>query len=97
MGDLKAVLAKAADLIEQHGWIQGDYGNPDTGFCAAGAIWWAIAGRKRDISLETSPHNGSFVAALDMLPYGVGGAASWNDNPRTTKEDVIQALRKAAA
>lgn len=32
------VLARAKQLIETHGWVQGDYGGEDCGFCLFGAI-----------------------------------------------------------
>lgn len=86
----------AADLIEQHGHHKGSYGDPGIGFCAAGAIWWALAGRMRMTVDATSEINAHFVGALDLLAPGPGGVAAWNDHPRTTKEAVIAELRRAA-
>ena len=38
------VLLKAAENISKHGHIKGDYGSPDQGFCAMGAIRYAMFG-----------------------------------------------------
>jgi hypothetical protein len=96
MEDVKVILGEAADLIEKHGWVRCVYGNPEVGFCAAGAIWYAITGVPRG-QLVRGPANDTFMAALELLPCGSGGVAAWNDNPRTTKDDVIRTLREAAA
>lgn len=97
MRDEKEVFAQAADLIEKHGHLKGDYGGPAEGFCVAGAVWWALAGQTRLARHACTPLNGEFVDLLDRLPQGPGGISGWNDNPRTTKADAIQLLRKAAA
>lgn len=92
----REALLKAADLIEEHGHRRYAYGNPAEGFCAAGAIWWALAGSPRGPLSHITAWNAPFIQAINMLPQA-GALAAWNDNPRTTKEDVIRTFREVAA
>ena len=76
----RALLLKAANMIETHGWIQGAASNGH-GFCALGAI--CLTGE-------------NYCAAIDALHRIVPQIMDWNDAPGRTKEEVIATLRKAA-
>lgn len=84
------ILNEAADLIEKFGWIQGNYGAEECGYCALGAIL-AV-----DFDDDYSIHSfNNYIQ--DNHPDMNLGAVEWNDTPGRTKEEVISTLRKAAA
>jgi hypothetical protein len=35
---VQSIAARAAELIREHGWLKGKYGDCGKGFCAVGAI-----------------------------------------------------------
>jgi hypothetical protein len=100
----RRVLLKAADLIEQRGWAQGRFEDADGRLCIHGAIHVAVSGlavrndRDRD-SLSTAAWH-QFREYL--LVEGVErelvrlGFMFWNDSPKRTQKEVVQALREAA-
>jgi hypothetical protein len=87
------ILLTAADLLEQHGWIQG-HRRTNRGRCVLGAIdfhwdqvnevdkWNALTKILAHINLFTQDNTWSLAA--------------WNDEPGRTKAEVITALRAAA-
>lgn len=85
----RQVLLEAADLIEEKGWCQGMYNNRSGAMCMMGAI--INAGRRHE-------HRYTSRAHLRLIE-AVGGVAPvlWNDAPERTQEEVVSALRKAAA
>lgn len=98
------VLRKAAELIEKFGWTQGtlaraEMGNPcgelspfATCFCAIGAVRRAthlVAGSSREVFHRAI---GLFCDAVET-----NNVPRWNDTAGRTKEEVIDALRRAAA
>lgn len=92
-GDFLPAIAdnydRAAELLEQYGWVQGKYGDIGTGgFCLMGAI------------AETSgPNRGyyQFNAIMTATGGAFQGGTTWNDFPGRTKEEVIAKLREVAA
>lgn len=99
----KAILNKAADLLEQ-GFLKGRLAadsrgrttgatSPDaTAFCSIGAIIAAesrlgIAGRK------TRCVSALVEGFLGLEPYGI---VEWNNDPERTQDEVVTAFRKAA-
>lgn len=81
------VLRKAARLIEKYGLAKGRHGSKREGFCAIGAVDAA------------TPDGLGYSAAMTRLYRHLGhgvGIAEWNDTPGRTKEEVLQALRRAA-
>ena len=80
------VLLKAAEYIEEHGWCQHAFGEPDGRVCLEGAInRTAYNGSERD------------AAVRRMIGHLNGQTpAFWNDMRGRTKEEVIAALREAA-
>jgi hypothetical protein len=84
------VLLEAADLLRERGWCQhflSDGGR----FCAEGAIRKAAEGTLAKTSLK-------FIQARGLLKKHLGAKyiAVWNDDPRRTKKQVIEALEAAA-
>lgn len=82
------MLLDAADCIEKHGWVQGQIGHPQVGFCLSGAI------------IEVS-HDRDMQKAADAVKAHLrcppsdhfGPVVKWNDAPGRTKEEVVAALR----
>lgn len=83
------ILVKAKGLIEQDGWIQGDPGRPEWGWCARGAV-------QRATQLYPDSTTEDYVTALDALQKVVGNTITvWNDVPRRTKGEVLTAFGAA--
>lgn len=103
---MNEVLAKAAELIGEFGHRKKDLGGEDRGFCAQGAICYAVSGdmssyvdeRVREatttlaVSLGHEPGPGAFD-----LDDSWGHNVEWNNAPERSAEDVILALKRAAA
>lgn len=90
------ILLKAAEIIEEHGWGQGNYRDETTGcYCVMGALWEAdiaVTGGQRENTLwdkETS---------LLRRYLGQVNLVRWNDelDPEVGKNVVVAALRAAA-
>lgn len=103
------VLLRAADIIGERGWTQGDYINEAGCVCAVGAIRAAAA---EQAGLD------NFLDVLDgdaVLPVGLsdaarraellagahvddpfGGLVGWNDAEGRTADEVVTILRAAA-
>lgn len=99
-------LDRAADVLEQNEWIQGRFARDidgdvvDSGsrkavkFCVLGAIFH-VSGHGRYASKSV---HARFHALADQLESHLKHPViSWNDDPARTKEEVVAALRGAAA
>lgn len=84
------ILRKAADVIRERGWHQGDYEGPGGGVCAEGAINVVCNGTPNE-SGETA-HKARVVLASFLNNI----INSWNDAPDRTVDEVIAALEEAA-
>ena len=79
------VLKEAAQIIEEHGWVQGKPGRPGEGYCMVGAIQ------------EVSGFTPCLITAVGLVrSITQEDLAYWNDQPGRTKEEVLHVLRKAA-
>lgn len=58
-------IRTARKLISEHGWIKGQMGSPETGFCAMGALQYALD------SVEQPRDLMSDVIAQDQLEYAL--------------------------
>ena len=95
-----ACLRAAAKRIVDRGWLQGDYGSCSRGYCVLGAIIaefggtdnrWDKAGIRYNDVIDVA--NG--YARLHNYPeYNI---RRYNDTKRTTKKDIVSALRGAAS
>ncbi len=92
VGPLEAVvLRKAADLIDERGWLQGQNFDADGRCCA----FWALgkaAGKQRGLR----PIYDQFAGYLHARNPRWREVSSWNDAPGRTKEQVVAALRECA-
>lgn len=102
---MNELLNKAADLIEERGWNQGDYRSPVGALCAIGAIITAND-EARGIHPETIEFNlwstpvreavETLAKQLDQEPLVPPYVMNWNDTPGRTATEVVSMLRKAA-
>lgn len=73
-----------AQLIEKYGWIQGEGGDKEVGFCTVGAMSEVTRGR-------------SYLPLLTKIHEKIDGCAvRWNDDSERTKQDVISMFRSIA-
>ncbi len=91
------VLDAAADYIEEHGWVQGQYANLDGAVCVSGAICAILTGDPCGYKTGfKSPFRPSpekiFLECNQIYTESIG---DWNDAPGRTKEDVVSGLRLA--
>lgn len=99
------VLNRAADLIEERGWVQGNGGfDGSAGLCLEGGIF-AASGLGWTVAAEMAAREGTCPAYEAVLNHlSIGGDRSyggrlwlWNDKPARTAAEVIEVLRAAAA
>lgn len=99
------ILDRAADLIARNGWWQGFYYDLGTdlprrecALCTRGAINLAANGRAPDrLSDAAEDALRALERHLDISGEYPHSVADWNDNPERTVEQVVAALRGAAA
>ena len=97
----KETLKKAADLIDEAGWIQGGIISATEGFDAYGAILSASTRigiydteeRVEIQQLAMARVSFSYFIPVDNLCMAL---VSWNDDPARTKQEVVETLRIAA-
>jgi hypothetical protein len=94
------VMRNAAEYLETHGWMTGVSGVMDTQpqRCAVGALYAGMGvsfldrcGHPNKDAVQAAH---SHLDAVLMTPDG--GAATWNDQPERTAEEVIAKLREVA-
>lgn len=95
------VLSRAADLLEEHGWVQRQYGDPVIGFCLVGAIDWVTFGQT-DIppsGVEIFEIEARLFRSINLDSGSLrdrNALTGWNDTWGRTKDEVVAALREAA-
>jgi hypothetical protein len=100
------VVREAAHIIRDNGFGKKQYYDRSTNcYCAAGAIRQAASERGREIYRSSDPHTWlteSEEVQVNQICYKADGLLSgqgrtpnivaWNDEPGTTKEDVLEFL-----
>lgn len=83
------VCAKAAELIREHGWVQGRFGDKRSGYCLDGALNLAYSGHPRSCNTPIG---------VRKLVGGIIGRnhVRWNDDPLRTVEEVLAVLDEAS-
>lgn len=97
----REALKKAADLIDEAGWIQGGIISATDGFDAYGAILSASTRIGIYDTEERVEIQQSAMAKISFgLPYSYDNLCmalvAWNDDPDRTKQEVVETLRTAA-
>lgn len=92
------LLLKAADCIEANGHLRNDLGRPGKGFCVLGAVIYAESGDAQALNygLMFNPVMRDALARLRVV-IGMDSEIGWNNRPERTKDEVVSALRAAAA
>ena len=94
-----AILARAADRIDRHGWAKGEERSDDGGYCALGAID-AEAHDAGLRSYEVDNLVEETVASLPVTPPDHWNPRDalcwWNDCRGRTAEGVTRTLRAQA-
>jgi len=89
-------LLRAADYINEHGWIQNRLNGFDGSVCALGALY-KVEEQLKDEGLRYHQIHPAFIGALNKLENTVHGTIpKWNDAPTRTKKQVIHAFYDAA-
>lgn len=88
---VKEILILAKERLEE-GWGQGRYYNDETQcYCIAGAIWQCTGGLQDAIAAI-----GAVAKAINPNALtGEGTVVKWNDDPRRTKQEVLQKIQEA--
>lgn len=92
---VQTTLDKAAELIERDGWCQLKTGSPGHPHCILGAV------RDGLIEMGLDGQKDEFVAAREEIATrlfrhfrrGFNAVTKWNDDPSTTRQDVLNVLR----
>lgn len=101
----QALLNRAADILDERGWHQGDFADSDDRcVCLIGAINLAYAEAEGLPLLATGDHigyddyNEAYGDAIVRVYAATGEAfaTAWNDAPGRTKDEVQEMLRRAA-
>jgi hypothetical protein len=94
---------KAVQRIETYGWRKQAYGNFDMGFCILGAMNAdtynsRLNTRERAAVASAAWQLGSSWIVEHEAPMAVAGClVRFNDEERTTEEDVLLLLKTASA
>lgn len=90
---ISQVLLAAAARIERDGWCQGGCGRDGDRRCMMAAL-----GDEHDLALPTAPSWLTLYRALERhIRPGSKLLSVWNDQPDRTVDEVLAALRGAAA
>jgi hypothetical protein len=92
----------ARSVLEQHGWTQGNFGEPGVGFCTLGAIRQAREETKRlgmTVDAWLDARGVLLNAIYNVLPLDEwsGSLIDWNDAKGRTKDEVFDLFDRAVA
>lgn len=95
------IVRRAAEMIEEFGWIQGSIGGRNIGMCARGAIYHSARAQTADWVMPAKRAEDAFTKFLVGIPadchsYIVPTLPCWNDEPDRTAEEVLQWMHKFA-
>lgn len=85
---MASLRLKAAELIEQHGWAQGDY-QCGGRLCLIGALRAAACGNPWDVNADIT-----IGPALMQMGFEPGTSQAWEWNDKHTKDEVLAKLRE---
>jgi hypothetical protein len=93
------IYAKAADVLVEKGWCQGEKKNDEGNLCAIGALMeveddYLESKYAMDAAAERLAAGGEASAMRTGLLHPL---ARWNDRPERTAEDVILLFKELAA
>lgn len=91
---------KAARQHVERGWMQGKLTDYNGNVCAMGAVSIAAGMRIGSMvshTMEWDRHQAQYEALMKQIPEGFFDVAAFNDDPATTKQDVLNLFDKALA
>jgi hypothetical protein len=97
------LVRKAADVLQDRTWVQGEYGDADKGMCAVTSIHFTATGdsthaaqgdRRPRLVNDTLITFGNWLEAAGFTTFG--SVPAWNDTSGRTKDEVLQVMRKFA-
>jgi hypothetical protein len=91
------ILRRAAQVLAERGWCQGDYEDEQGHVCARGAINLVVTG----LPWEEGEHNplatsAAWALAKYLNGYWAADVSDWNDAAERTEAEVRAALLAAA-
>jgi hypothetical protein len=96
-------LRDSADLIENNGWIQGEFFEERPGVpadkcpvCSIGAVYTVTEGHPVGGSGDWATIQRFIAVKTALHNYLNQGVIDWNDHPKQTAENVIQTFRLVA-
>lgn len=89
------LLRRAKGVLEEYGWIQGDIGHCERGFCAYGALDHASRATDTPFTDFWPARKAVTSAVLDLSAGGSFGIANYNDDAGRTVEDIYAMFDKA--
>jgi hypothetical protein len=100
---MNKVIEKAIELMDQYKWTQGSYArdkqeNPEETFSRYACSFCALGflGRARyELKVVEGYERAAESLVEAALPEGYFNIAGYNDDPSTTKEDILNLFRKA--
>lgn len=99
------ILLKAADILEEKNWIQGEMDDRAGGYCMMGAMQVAIYGTTTIVQdayyghvEKEKDHHPVYIQGLGKLGAAISDIPvhEWNDRKGRTKAEVIAKLREVA-
>lgn len=89
------VCALAADLLEEHGWCQGMARSANGKHCISGGLFEVTHSSLSDLSRGCCR---MYEEALQLVQMTISriNIPEWNDRPGRTKEEAVDALRRAS-
>jgi hypothetical protein len=91
----RQALLNAAQYIRDNGWCQHKLELPSGEVCAYGAMSRATYGKEAHTLSEAVGLFSKYCVSAGLIQPN-GSFPTWNDTPGRTKEEVIEALEKAA-
>lgn len=93
--DVSRVATYAAEVIERFGWVQGETGGRNRGFCLLGALDHAIYHSGMDVVRQQNMWHRTKSLIHELLQTSL--LAQWNDASGRTAGEVTHLLREVAA
>lgn len=93
--EIGAVVRQAAATIKERGWVQGNYGDRDHGYCAIGAVRAVIGTgvQYQQIAIELNIWMRSLIHSKGPIECAV---TDFNDTPGRTREEILLHMNKFA-
>ena len=86
---LRNDLDEIQNILLQYGWIQGNPGSTETGFCLIGAANYYFE------AIEHDANQKRIDRVKDALESIVGTVWVWNDKPGRTLDEVLILINQA--